>query len=705
MASPEKDLARPVQYLKGVGPKRAGLFEKLGVRTIEDLLFYLPQRYEDRSRLKTIAELEPDTVETVRAAVKSASASARRGRRRVFEAAFADKTGVLRATWFHYHSAKAFLSRFRFGSEWIVSGKVTINRLRGSKEMIHPETEEAAAGREEDFLNLGRIVPVYGLTAGLSQRAVRAATAAAMPYAALLEDFVPEELNRRYNLPGLAESVARVHWPEMGTDVAKLENFQTRERKKLVFNEFFLLQAGLALNKKRIRQEREGVALKTTDELMSKIYSVFPFTLTRAQRRSIAAIASDMSSKKPMNRLLQGDVGSGKTAVALAAALIAVRNRRQAAIMAPTEILAAQHFRNFQKLLEKTKVRMELLTSGAPSKKTVYEKIASGEIHIAVGTHALIQEKVKFHSLGLAIIDEQHRFGVRQRAELIGKGEPAHTLIMTATPIPRTLAMTLYGDLDVSVIDELPPGRAAISTTVFPPGGRGEAVGIVRREVEKGRQAYIVCPLVEESEKLQLKAATAVFERLSGGEFAGFRLGLIHGRMKSAEKDGVMERFTSGAIDILVATSVVEVGVDQPNATAMMIESADRFGLSQLHQLRGRVGRASHRSYCLLMADARPGTPAWRRLKVMEKTTDGFRIAEEDLALRGAGDLFGERQWGLPALRVGDIVRDHKILAAAREAAFDIIKRDSGLAAPESRKLREAVKKAWTGRFKLGEVG
>lgn len=702
MAITSADIDSPVQFLKGVGPKRAELLKKLGVETIGDMLLFFPMRYEDRSKIKTISEINVDELETVRAEVKSALSS-RRGRRRVFEIAFADKTGVLRATWFHF-SEKAYAKKFKPGSEWIVSGKVTLNRYRGSKEMIHPQVEDVGGAEAGESLHTGRIVPIYNLTEGLTQRAVRAATHAAAPYADVFTDFVPDELNARYKLPPLAESIRRAHWPEEGMSVQKLLNFQTREQKKLIFNEFFLIQAGLAIKRRGSKKEVEGIAMKTTPELMEKIYSVLPFSLTPAQQRVLREISGDVGSDSPMNRLLQGDVGSGKTAVALSAALIAVRNKKQAAVMAPTEILATQHFKNFKKLLKGTKVRIELLTGGMKKEK-IYEAIAAGDVHIVVGTHALIQEQVSFHSLGLVIIDEQHRFGVRQRAELIRKGASVHTLIMTATPIPRTLAMTLYGDLDVSVIDELPPGRAPVKTMIFRPDGRARAMSLIRDEVKKGRQAYIIYPLVEESEKLELKAATAMFERLSGEDLFGLRLGLTHGRMKSADKEEVMEKFSRREIDALVSTTVIEVGIDQPNASVMMIEHAERFGLSQLHQLRGRVGRGEHESYCLLMTDAAPGTPAWNRLRVMEKYTDGFKIAEEDLAMRGAGDFFGEKQTGLPEFKIGDILRDYRILAEARKAAFEIVESDPALAAPRNKNLRAALKRHWRGRFELGEIG
>ncbi|MBI4666278.1 MAG: ATP-dependent DNA helicase RecG [Nitrospinae bacterium] len=709
MAATPINLNSPVQYLKGVGPRRAELLKKLGMETVRDLLFYFPQRYEDRANIKTISQIVVDELATVRGVVKSAAATQMaRSRKKVFEVAFADKTGVLRGTWFKFPE-QAYVKRFAIGSEWIISGKVTLNRFRGSKVMVHPDTEELDADNGEtggaNSLNLGRITPVYGLTEGFSQKALRQVMNAAMDYVEALEDFVPGELNVKYRIPPFVESVKFTHWPPNGVSVQDLSEFKTRHQKKLIFNEFFLMQAGLALKRGTVRKAVPECAMRVDVELLQKIYALLPFPLTGAQSRVLEEIAKDLAGDKPMNRLLQGDVGSGKTAVALACALMTARNRRQTAIMAPTEILASQHYRNMTRLLSDTKVKIELVTSGSEGKQRALERIASGESHIVVGTQALIQEGVAFHNLGLAVIDEQHRFGVRQRAELIKRGIHTHTLIMTATPIPRTLAMTLYGDLDVSVIDEMPPGRAGITTRIFDPSVRRAALELIRAEVKKGRQAYIIYPLVEESEKLELKAATAMFESLSEEDLAGLRLGLTHGRMKSAEKDEVMGRFARGEIDALVSTTVIEVGIDNPNATVMMIEHADRFGLSQLHQLRGRVGRGAHQSHCLLMAECHRGAPGWDRLKVMEKHLDGFKIAEEDLARRGAGDFFGVKQSGLPEFKIGDIVRDHAILAEARRAAFHIVEEDPHLSKPENRKLSGALKESWKDRFELGDIG
>jgi len=704
MTDKTTDVDQPVQYIKGVGPKKAERFEKLGVKTVGDLLSHFPLRYEDRSKFKTIAELEVGEVAVIKATVKSTRAMFRGRGRRMFEVAFADSTGILKANWFSF-SAKALTSRFAPGGEWIVSGKVSFNKYRGSKTITHPDTEAVTPGDQEESLNFGHITPIYPLTEGLSQKSVRNAAHTALKYLEHLDDIVPTALNRRYKLPSLATSVRRTHWPQEGADIQAFAEFKTREQKKLIFNEFFLIQSGLALKRNKAKQTYPGSGVKVDESLISKIKKLLPFTLTNAQERVLKEISADMGADSPMSRLLQGDVGSGKTVIALSAALIAVRNKKQVAIMAPTEILATQHYRSIMGLLQDTGVSVALLTSGSSAKKQAYENIRSGKTHIVVGTHAIIQDAVGFKDLGLAIIDEQHRFGVTQRASLIGKGSRPHTLIMTATPIPRTLAMTLYGDLDVSVIDELPPGRGSIVTRIYQQSNRLSAIRVVRDQISAGRQAFIVYPLVDESDKLQLKAATVMFEQFKNEEFEGLRLGLTHGRMKSAEKEEALERFTKKEIDILISTTVIEVGIDQPNATVMMIEHADRFGLSQLHQLRGRVGRSAHRSYCLLMAEAGHGTPAWDRLRVMEKSRDGFKIAEADLQLRGSGDFFGVKQSGLPEFKIGNILRDHKILSEARKAAFALIKGDPNLSKPEHAQLRRALTERWRDKFELGEIG
>jgi ATP-dependent DNA helicase RecG len=697
---------QPVSTVKGVGPKRAELLLKLGIATVEDLLLHLPLRYEDRATLCPIAELTLDTVQTVSAKVLSAAIrfTGKGGRKRIFEVAFGDDTGVLRATWFKFPS-KTFSTRFPVGSQWLVSGKVSMNKFRGSREMTHPITEPVMAGGVHS-LAVGRVTPVYPLTEGLTQHAVRTTVDTLMAVLPQLVDFVPEELNHRFKLPTLQAALKAVHWPEKDADLAALFAVETREQKKLIFNELFIFQVALALRRKMGAQPTPGVALTVDDRLVAKIESIFPFTLTDPQKEAIADIRSDVTSGHAMHRLLQGDVGSGKTAVALAACLMAIHGKRQAAIMAPTEILATQHAKNITALLAHTPVSVALLTSAATDKKETINKIADGSIHIVIGTHALIQEGIRFHNLGLVVIDEQHRFGVRQRAHLQTLGEGVHTLIMTATPIPRTLAMTLYGDLEVSALIGKPPGRHPVATALYPPVRREAGLQVIRSEIDKGHQGYVIYPLVEESEKLDLKAATQMYDHLSTVDFPDLKVGLTHGRMKPAEKEEVMGRFYGGEIDILVTTTVVEVGVDCPNATVIMIEHAERFGLSQLHQLRGRVGRSIHPSHCLLMADEQnKNSAAWRRLSAMTKSQDGFFLAEEDLAIRGAGDFFGVKQSGLPQFKIADIVRDAKILAAARNEAFRIVDQDPTLSSAAHEPLREAIRRHWKERFALADIG
>ncbi len=695
----------PVQFLKGVGPKKATSLLKLGIRTVADLLFHFPVRYSAPVALKHIDKIEADRIEAVRCSVKSSRISfLKGGRKRIFEVLFTDGTGILRATWFSF-PAKSYKNRFEPDSRWIVRGKVTFNRYRGSKEMVHPETVSADEYDKEGSGELEGILAYYSLTEGIAQKSLRVVIESAMEHVSELKDCVPDAINEKYQIPSLQHSLRAVHQPVPEADYDALNLMATREQKKLIFTEFFLLQAGLALKRRSVRQEVPGTAFDVDDELRRKIAHVFPFSFTRAQERVTGEIVDDITTDKPMNRLLQGDVGSGKTAVALAAALMAVRNKKQAAIMAPTEILAMQHYKKITELLADSKVNVKLLTSGAKGKKETLQAITDGDSHITVGTHALIQDKVIFAGLGLVVIDEQHRFGVRQRAELIGMGENTHTLIMTATPIPRTLAMTLYGDLDISVLDELPPGRTPVVTKIYSPSNRESALSLIKKEVAKGRQAFIIYPLVEESDKLELKAAVTMYESLKDGPFSDLTLGLTHGRMKGSEKDEVMERFTKGEIDVLVSTTVVEVGIDQPNATVIMIEHAGRFGLSQLHQLRGRIGRSSHQSYCLLMSEEKQAAQSLARLKILTKSEDGFRIAEEDLAIRGSGDFFGAKQSGLPEFRIGDILRDHKIMSAARASAFELVEKDPDLKAPEHKNLRTAIEENWQERFALGEIG
>ncbi len=665
-----------VQYVKGIGPQRAKVLARLGIRTVQDALFYLPYRYEDRRLQKSISQLRYDEFQSVYGRVVSAElVNTPRGKMKIFELVVSDGTGVITAKWFNQPYMKKV---FKKGDMVYLSGIVKRNRYWGVGFEIHnPEyeiiTEEDEA---EQSIHTNRIVPVYRCTARLTTRNLRRMMFNIIQFALPhIEDYLPEEIIKRYKLPSLRDALLNVHFPSEDVSVDELNQLRSIYHKRLSFDELFLLQAGLAIVKRGMARQR-GISFVCEGRLWERVLKSLPFELTDAQKRVIQEIYNDMQSPHPMNRLIQGDVGSGKTIVALAAMLRAVECGYQAALMAPTEILAEQHYQNIKKLLKDTDLRVELLT-GSKRERRISE-IASGEIEIVIGTHALIQESVEFGRLGLVVIDEQHRFGVMQRAVLRQKGLNPDVLVMTATPIPRTLSLTLYGDLDYSVIDELPPNRRPVITKVFQHNQRPLLVKFLKGELKKGRQVYVVYPLIEESEKLQLKDAVTGKEELEA-MLPECRVGLVHGRMKPQEKDEVMAEFKSGKIDVLVSTTVIEVGVDVPNATVMVIFHAERFGLSQLHQLRGRVGRGAHQSYCLLFAHGRLTEEARRRLYCMEKYSDGFRIAEEDFKLRGPGELFGTRQSGMPDLRVADLIRDGRILAYARKEAFNLIEKDPEL--------------------------
>jgi ATP-dependent DNA helicase RecG len=555
----------------------------------------------------------------------------------------------------------------------------------------------------EDTLHTGRIVPIYEKTGQLTAKMQRTLVHQALePLPRELPDPIPEAVRRRQKLIDRREALEHVHFPPADASIADLNAFRTPAHRRLIFEEFFLFQLGIVLRKRRADSERKGRAVVVTDQTREAVRQVLPFKLTGDQKIVIREIVEDMKRPQPMNRLLQGDVGSGKTIVALMAALVAMENGLQVAFMAPTEILAEQHYFNIRRLLEKSRFRITLLTGGTPAKKRreILAELSGGSIQMVIGTHALVQEDVAFRELGLAIIDEQHRFGVLQRATLRAKGLHPDVLVMTATPIPRTLALTTYGDLDVSVMREMPPGRQPIATTARPESRRDEIYAFVRREVEQGRQAYIIYPLVEESAKVDLKAATEMADHLSQDVFPEFRVALLHGRLKQDAKDRVMGAFVRGEFDILVSTTVIEVGVDVANATIMVVEHAERFGLSQLHQLRGRVGRGAHKSYCVLLYQYPITDQGKERLKALTDTTDGFEIAERDLQLRGPGDFFGTRQSGMPTLRVGDLLRDHALMEEARREAVAALDDPDQAAA-----LTTLVNTGWEQRFGLVGIG
>jgi ATP-dependent DNA helicase RecG len=698
-------LQTPLQYLKGVGPHRAALLAERGFSTVRDLLCYLPFRYEDRMRFTPIAELIPGQVSTVRAEVESSSLI-RFARRpgTIFHMRVKDGSGSLAVRFFH----SAYLEKaFKPGQPLVLHGKVNQDPNRPLRiEMINPEFELLHSGEDPaDSTEVGRIVPVYEAIGEISSRILRRLIYSVLQqFAGELPDPLPEEMLRRYGFPSRREALFAVHFPPHDASIELLNEFRSPAQARLIFEEFFFYQLGLAVRRKN-EQTQTGIPMRVReDTIREALKRILPFKPTAAQKRVLAEIAADLEKPSPMNRLLEGDVGSGKTIVALEAATIVIENGYQVALMAPTEILATQHYLSARRIFASAGYWAELLASGlAPREKSeILRHIETGQAKFVVGTHALIEDPVRFARLGLVIIDEQHRFGVLQRKRLSEKGASPHVLVMTATPIPRTLALTLYGDLDLSVIDEMPPGRTPIATEWR---GEEQLPGVwesVRREISSGRQAYIIYPVIEES-KQELKAATAEFEHLSNSVFPNFKIGLLHGRLASEEKDEVMERFRRGGLEILVATTVVEVGVDVPNATVMVIEHADRFGLAQLHQLRGRIGRGSAKSHCILIAPKNITGDARERLETLVSTSDGFEIAEQDLKLRGPGEFFGTRQHGDAAFQIAHPLRDHKLLELARGEAFSLI--EDPARAPELESLLSHLGAGWQKRYSLASVG
>jgi len=702
-----------ITYLPGVGPARAELFKDKGIHTVEDLLSYLPFRYEDRIHFQDIAAVAPGTVATVLAEVMTGGlVRFPRSGVQAYHLAVRDRTGTLHCKWFH----GGYLQQtFRPGQPVVLHGKLEMDRYRPSQRlMIQPQFEILSQGRggasplaARDSTETGRIVPIYEAIGRISSRILRRIIFGALERIGEVEDLLPEELRHRHRFPGRRAALQAAHFPPSDADLKQLNAFATMAHRRLIFEEFFQYQVGLALRRRKV-QASPGIAFRVReDSIREAVKRILPFKPTAAQKRVLGEMVADMERPHPMNRLLQGDVGSGKTIVALEAAVIAFENGYQVALMAPTEILAVQHFLYTRNLVRSSGYRVELLISGMPAnqKKEAKTAVAGGGAHLVVGTHALIEEDVRFARLGLVIIDEQHRFGVLQRKKLMEKGglpkAAPDVLVMTATPIPRTLALTLFGDLDISVIDEMPPGRMPIETKWLGEDRTHAVWEVVRGEVAAGRQAYIVYPVIEES-KRELKAAVKQFEILSRQTFPDLRVALLHGQMASEEKETVMERFRQGEIQILVSTSVIEVGVDVPNASVMVIEHAENFGLAQLHQLRGRIGRGSQRSVCILVSPDRITDEARERLETMVRTTDGFAIAEVDLKLRGPGEFFGTRQSGLVSFRIANPIRDHDWLELARREAFDWVA-DPG-AATEVETLRQFLASRWKRRYALAEV-
>ena len=683
----------------------------MGLHTIEDLLYRFPIRYEDRGTFQTIAALRPGvTASVIGDVVGCGIRPTRRPRFKIFELVIRDRTGALRAIWFN----QPFLNDvFKPHQRVILYGKLELSshglQLQNPQYEVLPQaaSDQADAGdaalHDDDTLHTGRIVPIYEKTGTVTTKMQRVLVHHALAQLPdVLPDPLPADLRTRHHLVDRRTALGEAHFPPEQASLEELNAFRSPAQRRLIFEEFFLFQCGLVLRKRRASAEMKPRPVIITDEMRESARKVLPFRLTGDQKQVIAEIVGDMKRPHPMNRLLQGDVGSGKTIVALMAALVAMENGFQVAFMAPTEILAEQHYINIRRLLESSRFRMALLTGTTPAKKRreTQAELAGGSLHLVVGTHALVEEPIEFRELGLAIIDEQHRFGVMQRAALRAKGMHPDILVMTATPIPRTLALTTYGDLDVSVMREMPPGRKPIKTIAKPESRRDEIYEFMRKELDLGRQAYVIYPLVEESAKVDLRAATEMADHLQQDVFPSYRIALLHGRMKPDDKDRVMHAFARGEFHILVSTTVVEVGVDVANASVMVVEHAERFGLSQLHQLRGRVGRAAHQSYCILLYQAPLSDSGRERLKALTDTTDGFEIAERDLALRGPGDFFGTRQSGMPTLRVGDLLRDHQLMEEARREAVAAL--DD---ANEADQLAAFVRTSWEQRFGLVGVG
>ncbi len=684
MDKSKKNITMSIRYLKGVGPKKADLLNRLGIGTIEELLYYLPKRYEDRSNFTLIKDLKIGEYQTLKAKVLASGVHRTKRGITLFRLAVSDKTGILYCVWFNQPYLKKI---FKPGQSIIIFGKVEKHdRLR----IHHPEYE--ILKRELDSIHIGRIVPIYSLTQDVSQRYIRFLTYEAVSnYASLLKETLPTHIRARKQMADISFAIRNIHFPYSFRNLEK-------SYKRLVFEEFFLLQAALAIKKKGFKQSSSGIRHKLNTELKSNFLKLFSFELTKEQLKAIDEIERDMVSEKRMNRLLEGEVGSGKTVVAIYALMLTVSNGYQGAMMAPTEILARQHYVNLSEILMPLGINTRLLISGISQDKKIkiLKEIEDGEVDIVCGTHALIQGNVSYKNLGLALIDEQHKFGVTQRAILKKKGLNPDVLIMTATPIPRTLALTVYGDLDISIIRQLPEGRKAITTYWVEDQRRTFVYKFIREEIKLGRQVYIVYPRISKKPNSDLKAAASMYNRLQADVFPDLKIALIHGRMKSEEKEKIMKKFKNGQLDILVSTVVIEVGIDVPNASLMVIENAERFGLAQLHQLRGRIGRGSYDSYCILLGNPKTEA-AQRRLSKMTETQDGFKIAEEDLELRGPGEFFGTRQHGLPELRFGDILKDFEIMEDARKEAFSLVARDPNLSDSRNYLIKQNLKKRWGG--------
>lgn len=692
-----ESLSQPLSCLKGVGERMQEKLARLGLHTVEDLLFLLPLRYEDHRQILSIAQLRPGRVQVFCASIlSSGEVRSGQGKRRLYQVLVADDSGQLLLKWFHYRR-NWMDARFVTGRSLMIVGEVKL--FSGRREILHPDVEFSNQQPQP------RIVAVYPLTEGLSQKQLRQLCAQAVEqYAPRVRSHLPATVIQKRGLLPLATALLHTHFPPLDSDFEDLQERQHRGRYTLIYEELFYFQLGLCW--RRLKQQAlAGRAFKVAHRFTKPLLKLLPYDLTPAQRRVLGEIKQDMMASSSMNRLLQGDVGSGKTLVALMAALLAIENNAQCAVLAPTEILAEQHFQFFSRWLESLGLNAAMLTgsTSASKRRELLAALARGEVHLLVGTHALLQADVEFHDLGLVIVDEQHRFGVEQRNSLRKKGSKADVLVMTATPIPRTLSMTLYGDLAVSIIDQLPPGRAPVTTRIVAENKRGSLYDFIQQQIEQGRQIYFIYPLVDESDTLELTAATQAYEDLTH-HFPQARLSLLHGRLTSAEKEQVMGQFAAHETDILVATTVIEVGIDVPNASLIVIEHAERFGLAQLHQLRGRVGRGEHKSYCFLLHSASFSKEGRERLDIMEQFRDGFAIAEADLKLRGPGEFLGTRQAGVPSLRLADLVLDQTIHEQARADAIEFLSQHDIMADPY-RELRRELQQRWGRRLELAHVG
>lgn len=694
----DKDIKRGIRYVKGVGEKRAQLFSRLGIHSIEDILYYFPRRYEDRTHITEIARLKVGQWQTVKAKILGFGerSSYRRWAFKIFEVIVDDDTGRLLCVWFNQPYLKEYLS---VGRQVVLYGKVDV--YGSNVQMQNPEYEIVDGQDEGNSLNYGRIVPVYSVGEKLSQRMFRRMVKGCLDeYLPAFIDVLPYDIRERHHLLNTASSILNMHFPK---DI----HSQEMAYRRILFEECFLLQILFGLKRKKA-DTITGISHRLTDTIITEFEKSLPFELTCSQRKVIEEIKADMASFRQMHRLLQGDVGSGKTIVAIYGCIIAIANGYQAACMVPTEILAQQHYQNVARyvsgiIVHGRKIRAALLTSSvkAKEKEKLYQEVKEGKIDLLIGTHALIQGGLEFKALSLVVIDEQHKFGVHQRVSMMAKGTNPDCLIMTATPIPRTLAMTLYSDLDVSTITELPKGRIPIRTYLVDEGKRQWVYDFIRENIKSGRQAYIVYPLIEESESLELKSATLMYQNLKN-IFKDFKVGLVHGRLRQKERDGLMETFKAGEVNLLVSTIVIEVGIDIPNASVIVIEHAERFGLSQLHQLRGRIGRGAYESHCILVSDSSTQESMFR-LQVMVDEHDGFKIAERDLEMRGPGEFFGVRQHGLPELRLNPL-ENLQLLALAKEEACRLLQKDPLLMLRQNQGLGSALKSRFPDYDKLREA-